>query len=160
MKGKGVLCDTSFFLRLLDPTDPLHTSARGYFKYLLQNDYPLFISTIAVAEYCVGGALEELPLRNLQILPFNLAHGSRTGALAQIVFRKKGTLKLRSRNLIPNDSKLFAQADVEAQIGYYLTADSESEKIYRLLQSEVGLQFRFLNLSTTSHSEAFGVLDL
>ena len=159
MKGKGVLCDTSFFLRLLDEADPLHGRARDYFRYLLQNNYSLFISTIAVAEYCVGGSLEELPLRNLQILPFNLAHGSRTGTLARIVFEKKGKLQLRERNLIPNDSKLFAQADSEAVISYYLTADSESEKIYRLLQREVGLQFRFLNLATTSFSQAFGVLD-
>lgn len=43
------------------------------------------ISTISIAEYCVGGDVHELPLRNLQIVPFNFDHSKRTGELAKIV---------------------------------------------------------------------------
>lgn len=46
MTHKGVFCDTSFFIRLLDKNDPLHSNARGYFRYFTENDYELLISTI------------------------------------------------------------------------------------------------------------------
>lgn len=32
------------------------------------------ISTIAIAEFCVKAEITDLPLRNLQILPFNYNH--------------------------------------------------------------------------------------
>lgn len=86
----GVFCDTSFFIRLLDKTDRLHSNAKGYFKYFTENDYQLQISTIAIAEYCVGGDILDLPLRNIQIIPFNLNHSKRTGEFAKIVFQNKG----------------------------------------------------------------------
>ena len=40
------------------------------------------VSTTSIAEYCVGGDIHELPLRNLQIVPFNLNHSKRTGEFA------------------------------------------------------------------------------
>nr|WP_314865220.1 hypothetical protein [uncultured Flavobacterium sp.] len=119
----------------------------------------MMISTISIAEYCVGGDIHELPLKNLQILPFNLEHSKRTGQLARIVFDNKGTLKLQERNIIPNDSKLFAQADCEKTVMYYLTSDKESIKIYNLLNDISPLKFVFLDLSIP-YSEVFGILDL
>ena len=86
---KGVFCDTSFFIRLLDKNDQLHANAKDYFRYFTENDFDLFISTIAIAEYCVGGSINELPLKNLQIIPFNLNHSQRTGEFARIVFQSK-----------------------------------------------------------------------
>jgi predicted nucleic acid-binding protein len=35
MIHKGVLLDTSFFIRLLDKNDPLHNNAKEYYKYFL-----------------------------------------------------------------------------------------------------------------------------
>ncbi len=72
MTHKSVLLDTSFFLRFLNETDPLFKNADGYFRYFLQKEITMMISTISVAEYCVGGDMNELPLKNLQIVPFNL----------------------------------------------------------------------------------------
>src|ERR1700744_1877739 len=126
MNNKSVLCDTSFFIRLLDKNDNLHNNAKGYFKYFTENDFKLLISTIAIAEYCVGGDISELPLRNLQILPFNLDHAKRTGEFAKIIFQNKGALKLNERNIIPNDTKLFSQADCEKSVEFYLSSDTES----------------------------------
>jgi predicted nucleic acid-binding protein len=54
---RGVLLDTSFFIRLLDKNDPLHNNAKEYYKYFLDYNYEMCISTISVAEYCVGDAL-------------------------------------------------------------------------------------------------------
>ncbi|NIJ55851.1 hypothetical protein [Dyadobacter arcticus] len=157
MKHKGVFCDTSFFIRLLDAKDPLHYNARGYFKYFAENDYALLISTIAIAEYCVGGSLQELPLRNLQIIPFNLDHAQRTGEFARIIFAKKGELYIKERKIIPNDTKLFAQADSEKNADFFISSDSESIKIYTLLRKESNPKFQFIDLSTP-YNETFGIL--
>lgn len=160
MKINGVLLDTSFFIRFLNDADPLFSNALEYYKYFLSNDIKMYISTISIAEYCVGGSISELPLRNLAILPFNLNHATKTGEIAKIVFTKKGRLKLAERNIIPNDSKLFSQADVEKNIIYYLSSDTESIKIYYLLQEEGQKpSFNFIDLNIPPN-EYFGYLDL
>jgi hypothetical protein len=110
MTHKAVLLDTSFFLRFLNDNDPLFKNADGYFRYFLEREIVMLISTISIAEYCVGGDVHELPLKNLQIVPFNLNHAKRTGDFAKIVFQHKNKLQLKQRNIIPNDTKLFAQA--------------------------------------------------
>ena len=119
---KGVLLDTSFFLRFLNSADPLFKNADNYFRYFLKNDFSLFISTISVAEFCVGGTADQLPLKNLKILPFNFDHARRTGQFARILFdaRNKGAVDFTKRLLIPNDSKLFAQADYEPRLNFTL----------------------------------------
>jgi predicted nucleic acid-binding protein len=125
MTHRSVLLDTSFFLRFLNERDPLFANANGYFKYFIEERVPMMISTISIAEYCVGGDISELPLKNLQIIPFNLSHAKRTGEFAKIVFKNKDKLKLQERHIIPNDTKLFSQADIEDTIGFYLSSDTE-----------------------------------
>lgn len=159
MTHNAVLLDTSFFLRFLNDSDPLFKNADGYFRYFLEKEISMMISTISIAEYCVGGDVHELPLRNLQIVPFNLNHSKKTGEFAKIVFQHKRSLKLRERNIIPNDSKLFAQADCEKAISYYLSSDSESLKIYNLLKKETNPKFQFIDLNTPFNI-TFGILDL
>lgn len=106
----SVLLDTSFFIRLLNDEDPLHSNAVGYFKYFLENEIALKVSTISIAEYCVLGRLEDLPLKNVQIVPFNLKDAEKTGEFAKIIFsqNKINVEQLSPRAIIPNDSKLFA----------------------------------------------------
>jgi hypothetical protein len=106
----SVLLDTSFFIRLLNENDSLHSNALGYFKYFLEKDITLKCSTISIAEYCVRGSFDELPWRNLQVVPFNFNHGVKAGEFAKIIFTEKNKIDLNNRNIIPNDSKLFAQA--------------------------------------------------
>lgn len=93
MMHRAVLLDTSFFLRFLNESDPLFKNADGYFRYFLKEGIAMLVSTISIAEYCVGGDVHELPLRNLQIVPFNLDHAKRTGEFASIIFQNKGRLK-------------------------------------------------------------------
>lgn len=148
MTHKSVLLDTSFFLRFLHDESPLYKNADDYFRYFIEHEITMMISTISIAEYCVGGDINELPLKNLQIVPFNLDHSKRTGELAKIVFQHKGKLKLNERNIIPNDTKLFAQADCEKSVEFYLSSDTESLKIYNLLQEHTTLKFTFIDLNT------------
>jgi len=107
---KAVLLDTSFFLRFLNESSPLFKNADGYFRYFLQNDIDMLISTISIAEYCIGGGIHELPLKNMRIVPFNFNHAQRTGEFAKIAYQAKrtGVLQVSERKIIPNDTKLFA----------------------------------------------------
>ena len=143
MMHKSVLLDTSFLLRFLNERDPLFANADKFFRYFIQYDIKMMVSTISIAEYCVGGDIEELPLRNIQILPFNVIHAKRTGEFAKVVFEKKLKLHLPDRKIIPNDTKLFAQADCEKSIDFYLSSDSRSKKIYYLLKETMELKFDF-----------------
>jgi hypothetical protein len=159
MMHKAVLLDTSFFLRFLNDNDPLFKNADNYFRYFLQKEITMMVSTISIAEYCVGGDVHELPLKNLQVIPFNLDHAKRTGQFAKIIFANKGKLKLKERNIIPNDTKLFAQADIEKPIEFYLSSDGESLKIYKYLRQTETPKFQFIDLNIP-YNETFGVLEL
>lgn len=162
MKHKrAVLLDTSFFLRFLNDNDPLFKNADGYFRHFLHEEIDMLISTVSIAEYCIGGDIHELPLKNLQIVPFNLNHAQRTGEFAKIAFqeRKNNTLQVTDRKIIPNDTKLFAQADCEKTVEIYLSSDTESLKVYNAIKEKTNPTFQFVDLNTSYH-ETFGILDL
>ncbi|MEA3451787.1 MAG: hypothetical protein U9Q83_07770 [Bacteroidota bacterium] len=158
----SVLLDTSFFIRLLNDEDKLHKNAKDYFRYFIENDIILKISTISIAEYCVVGKLSELPLRNIQIVPFNLEHAKKTGEFANIIFtaNKIAKEKLHPRPIIPNDSKLFAQADLDKDIQYFVTSDKRStDKTIKALTKEVVPNFKILDINI-SYNQFFGLLDM
>ena len=148
-----VLLDTSFLIRLLSEREPLHNNAISYFQYFLQHEFSLKVSTIAISEYCVKGSIDELPLRNLRILPFNYDHAIVAGIISEIVFRLKGTLPMgiSPRTVVPNDSKMFAQADVDIDIDYFVSADTEAKKVYDLIKSERNLRFQYIDINTPSN---------
>lgn len=157
----SVLLDTSFFIRLLNDEDSLHSNAIGYFKYFLENEIVLKVSTITIAEYCVLGKIEDLPLKNLQIIPFNLKDAERTGQFAKIIFteNKFSTEKLLPRAIIPNDSKLFAQADLDTTIILFVTSDVRSKSTLALLKKGVNPKFDIISIDIP-YTETFGILDL
>ena len=157
----AILFDTSFFLRFLNDEDPLFSNADNYFKYFLGKDFELFISTISIGEYCVGGEVDELPLRNLRVLPFNFTHGTKAGKFGRILFNKRkiGQLEVSKRSIIPNDIKLFAQSDTEENIKYYVTSDTESIKLFNAIKDDMAINFEIIDLNTP-HTEVFGLLDL
>ncbi|MDZ7774926.1 MAG: hypothetical protein U5L09_04575 [Bacteroidales bacterium] len=75
-------------MRLLNDEDPLHNNAKAYFRYFLEKEIILKVSTISIAEYCVRGKIDELPLRNIQIIPFNLDQAKKTGEFAEAIFEE------------------------------------------------------------------------
>lgn len=158
-KQRSVLLDTGFFIRLLNRQEKLHKNAVDYFRYFLEHDYVLKISTIAIAEYCVKGDVFDLPLRNLMVVPFNYAHSVRAGKMIATVIEEKARrgAVISQRVIVPNDTKMFAQADTEEDIQLYVTADGESKKIFDLLNREP-LSFQFIDISTPCFS-TFGVFD-
>lgn len=157
----SVLLDTSFFVRLLNDEDTLHNNAKGYFRYFLENEIILKVSTISIAEYCVKGKVDELPLRNIQIIPFNLDQAKKTGEFAAALFEenKIGKDLLTPRAIIPNDSKLFAQADIDKSITHFVTSDKRSKSTFSALRKHIKPKFEVIDISTP-YNETFGILDL
>ncbi|RLD60470.1 MAG: hypothetical protein DRJ05_04580 [Bacteroidetes bacterium] len=157
----SVLLDTSFFIRLLNDEDPLHKNAKGYFRYFLENEIALKVSTITIAEYCVIGDLDDLPLKYIQILPFNLNQALRTGEFAKIIFKenKVAKEKLSPRAIIPNDSKLFSQADLDKSITHFVTSDVRSKNTLNALRKGIQPKFEIMDISIP-YDEVFGVLAL
>lgn len=159
--SSGVLCDTGFLIRLNQPKDPLHANARGYVKVFKEKQCPMFVSTIALAEYAVRDSIANLPMRYLRVVPFNIDHAETAGRFASIGFelRQQMPTELIQRVIIPNDTKMFAQADIHPQISHYLTADDRCERLYRLIASQVAPKFQILPLRFPVR-QAFGELDL
>lgn len=143
------LLDTSFFFRLLDSKDPLHKNAKSYFEYMLTNDFDLYVSTIAIAEFCVRNPLDHLPLRNLRILPFNVFHAQEAGRIYKLVRdekEKRGAEKLK-REVVQNDSKQFGQA-VNETFDWYVSSDSEALKVYDIFKDVVTHRFEYIDINT------------
>lgn len=161
MNHSSVLLDTSFFIRLLNDEDPLHSNAYGYYKYYLENNIILKISTISIAEYCVLGKLDDLPFKNIQIIPFNLDHAVRTGEFAKIIFdeNKVAIEKLVPRSIIPNDSKLFAQADLDKSITHFVTSDLRSKKTLNTLKKGLTPKFEIIDIRNP-YNQTYGILNL
>lgn len=161
MPDDSVLLDTSFFLRFLNEEDPLFEKADKYYQYFLQKEFRLLISTISIAEFCVGGSIDQLPLKNLLVLPFNIDHAKKAGELGRILYdvRKSGELVISERPIIINDAKLFAQAEIESNIQFFVTSDSRSQSLYKIIKNKTSINFSFIDIKT-DHREAFGILNL
>lgn len=156
----SVILDTSFMIRLLNESDRLHPNAKGYFCYFLENNIPMYFSTISIAEYCVRGDFFDLPFQNIRILPFNIFHAKEAGHFAEILFKAKtkGLIDIPDRLIIPNDSKLFAQGSLEQDIKYFVTADVRSKKNIDVLRKECSADIEHLDI-TIPHTSMYGLID-
>jgi hypothetical protein len=143
----SVYLDTSFLIRLFTPSDKLHKNVLAYIKYFLDNDHILKCSTIALAEYCVKGKLQDLPFQYLQISPYNIDAVETTGSFANYIFSIKDTLNFPDRKIIPNDTKLFAQAFIDPDTKYFITCDTESIKIFSHLKSQFKINYELIDFN-------------
>ncbi len=156
---QGVLLDTSFILRLVKPEDPLHANVQNWFRELLVRNVPMYLSTIAIAEYCVKGDLGELPIQNLRILPFNVNHALRAGPLALTLLQQRKRDGTEERPLVLNDVKLLAQAEVNVGISHFLTKDLRfASRMQALRQAGHVLRTSLLDLNIPM-ADALGRLD-
>ncbi|MEN0007063.1 MAG: PIN domain-containing protein [Bacteroidota bacterium] len=154
-----VFLDTSFFIRLFKTDDPDHTNAKIYFTRFRDQNAMLFLSTIVAAEYGIKGNIDKLPFRFLQVVPFNISHAQKTALLARNAFekRQKGILQLEKRVVIPNDTKILAQAE-EVGTDLFIARDDNCEKVYRSMKEDGLITFSYLDLRTppsTFFSELF-----
>ena len=58
---------------------------------------------------------------------------------------------------MPNDTKMFAQADIEEEVTHYASADSEATKVFSLINEEYKMNFSYVDISI-SYRQVFGEL--
>lgn len=95
------------------------------------------------------------------VLPFNFDHAITAGKMMAEVYaeKKRRGAHVTPRMVIPNDTKMFAQAELDVDVNYYATSDVECKKVYDLLKSKEGsLSFSFLDI-TIPYTQHFGLLD-
>lgn len=160
-KTFSVLLDTSFLIRLLSKNDPLHQNAEDYYRYFLEKEIPMYISTITVAEYCVNGDISELPLRSVRIIPFNIQHAPIAGGFANILYsaRKTNDISVDNRLIIPNDVKLFAQAECTPDVKYFVTSDTKSSKLIDKISEKNVVSFEHMDIHDP-YTLNFGILPM
>lgn len=86
----------------------------------------------------------------MQIIPFNFDHAQQAGKFLQIIWERKqktGTI-ITPRCVVPNDTKMFAQADIDPTIESFVSADSEAQKIHTLLTTNLYPNFNFIDINT------------
>lgn len=115
------LVDTSFLISLADPSRANHATAESYFREALKRGVPLYLSAIAASEFQVKQSVTDLPLRNFEVLPFNIDHAMTAGLLAREVVRDAGD----DRAAVKDDVKLIAQAVCES-LTHVLTEDQRT----------------------------------
>lgn len=156
----GVLLDTIFVIRLLKTNDALHPNAKAWFRQLLERRVPMYLSTISIAEYCVKGTFDELPLRNVRVLPFNIDHARRAGPFTgSLLDQRKQPGGDDDRTVVINDVKLLAQAEVNPGISHFLTKDLRfASRMQALRQGGHVLRTTVLDLNIPM-ADALGMLD-
>lgn len=117
----ALLLDTSFLISLADPSRSHHSVAQQYFREALRRDVPLYLSAIVASEFQVKQAVTDLPLRNFEVLPFNIDHAMTAGLLMRELQRDVGD----DRAAVKDDVKLIAQAICES-LTHILTEDART----------------------------------
>jgi len=117
----SVLLDTSFLISLSDPARVNHAIAGQYFRECVHRQVPMYLSTIVISEFQVKQAINDLPLRNFVVLPFNIDHAMRCGLLIRQVARDPGDDRVR----VKDDFKLIAQCECEG-ISHLISEDAST----------------------------------
>jgi predicted nucleic acid-binding protein len=117
----SILVDTSYLITLADKTRPHHHVAVRYFREALRHGATLHLSTIVASEFQVGQDVQDLPLRNFLVVPFNFDHAQTCGDLSRHIKRDPAD----SRNAAKDDLKLVAQAICES-ITHIITEDAST----------------------------------
>ena len=116
-----MLLDTSFLISLSDPTRAHHAAAVQYYKECVHRQVPMYLSTIVISEFQVKQAINDLPLRNFVVLPFNVDHAMRCGLIIRQMARDPEDDRVR----VKDDFKLLAQCDCEA-ISHLISEDAST----------------------------------
>jgi len=121
----SVLLDTSFLITLSNPNRPYHSVAIEYFRQCVHKQIPMYLSSIVISEYQVKQSINDLPLRNMVVLPFNVDHAMRCGILIRALTREPSDDRVR----VKDDFKIIAQCDCE-DISHLLSEDENTLVTY------------------------------
>ena len=130
----SVLLDTSFLITLSDPARANHAVAADYYRECVRRQVRMYLSTIVISEYQVKQAINDLPLRNFVVLPFNVDHAMRCGLIVRQMQRDPVDDHVR----VKDDFKLLAQCDCEA-ISHVVSEDTSTFTKYLDRARDTGL---------------------
>lgn len=91
----------------------------------------MYLSTIVVSEFQVKQAVNDLPLRNMVVLPFNVDHAMCCGILIRQLARDATDDRVR----VKDDFKLIAQCDCESISHLFSEDESTLAKYLRRAQT-------------------------
>lgn len=114
----AVLLDTSFLISLVDGNRPNHLVAAQYYRLMLQQQSPMYLSAIVAAEFAIKQPITDLHLKNFRCIPFNIPHSTEAARLWNMLDRDNND----HRAVVRDDVKLMAQAAHEL-IPFILTED-------------------------------------
>lgn len=130
----SVLLDTSFLISLSDPSRAHHAAAVQYYKECVHRQVPMYLPTIVISEFQVKQAINDLPLRNFVVLPFNVGHAMCCGLVIRQMARDPEDDRVR----VKDDFKLLAQCDCEA-ISHLISEDASTLAKYLDRARDAGL---------------------
>lgn len=116
-----MLLDTSFLITFSDPGRANHAAAMQYYRECVRRQVPMYLSTIVISEFQVKQAINDLPLRNFVVLPFNVDHAMRCGVMIRNMARDPEDDRVR----VKDDFKLLAQCDCEL-LSHLITEDAST----------------------------------
>ena len=94
----------------------------------------MYLSTIVISEFQVKQAINDLPMRNFVVLPFNVDHAMSCGLIIRTMPRDPEDDRVR----VKDDFKLIAQCDCEI-ISHLLTEDANTLAKYLNRARDAGL---------------------
>lgn len=130
----SVLLDTSFLISFSDPERPNHSVAMAYYRECVRRQIPMYLSTIVISEFQVKQAINDLPMRNFVVLPFNVDHAMKCGLMIRNMARDPEDDRVR----VKDDFKLLAQCDCEA-ISHLISEDASTLAKYLDRARDAGL---------------------
>ena len=130
----SVMLDTSFLISLADSSRPNHAAAISYYRECVRRQVPMYVSAVVVSEFQVKQAINDLPLRNFVVLPFNIDHAMRCGLIIRSMTRDPEDDRVK----VKDDFKLVAQCDCEA-ISHLISEDASTLAKYLRRANESGL---------------------
>lgn len=138
----GVLLDTSFLITLAGKSRAHHEAARLYWRHFLENEVPIYLSSIVVSEFCIKQEIPPDLLRCCVVLPFNWENAHRAAKLDWKRLRPAGV----ERDAMKDDIKIIAQAAV-VDAEFVITDDVESFFRYcKAFQDAGEVQFKAIKL--------------
>ncbi len=138
----GVVVDTSYLITLADLERPNHKTAERHWIYFKENEWPVFLPTIVVSEFCVKQKIPDKILRSCIVLPFNWDDAM---FAAELDF-SRGRQADENRDALKDDVKILAVAEVN-EAAFVITDDSKT--FYRFgkqMESEGKAAFRTIKL--------------
>ncbi len=144
----SILLDNSFVTRLLKSNDEYHERVLEYYKYFLENEIVMYLSTIVVSEYAVADNPDNLlSLNSFQLLEFDYGDAKIAGGYFAELKGNTSLREIEERKIIINDLKLFAQIQ-NREIDAFITKDRKAlSRMIEPLKESKNLQFEYLDLT-------------